>query len=49
VPSVQHRDDLAGRVDHDPEPERMCLATEPRPQVVELEVRELEISEAAFV
>jgi hypothetical protein len=40
---VQHGNELGQRIDHHPQPERMCLVPQSGPQFVELEVRETEV------
>jgi hypothetical protein len=48
-PQVQYRDDFAERVKGDPQPQSVRPAAEPRPQLVELNVREGEIPKDAVV
>ena len=46
---LKHGKNLREGIDCQPQPERLCSAAQPGAQFVQLEVRDLEIAEAALV
>src|SRR5215470_8304536 len=46
---MEHWEDLGARIDGQPEPEHLCGTAQPGAQFVQLQVREVEMAERAFV
>ena len=46
---LKHRDDLGEGIDGQPQPEDLCGSTQPGLQFVQLEVREVQVAEAALM
>jgi len=46
---LKHRDDLGEGIDGQPQPEDLCGSAQPGSQLVQLEVREVQVAEAALM